>query len=114
MKMRIAILSTLTAAVLALSSTNDGLGSSNGGTLSKRETIAGGTKLRILPLGDSITVGVQSSDENGYRGPLQQALAGSKLVFAGDLINGTMHNGRNAGMCLIFHLFSLPVGSSCL
>lgn len=100
--MRVAILSTLTAAVLALSLKHDGLGSSHGGTLFKRETIAGGTKLRILPLGDSITVGVQSSDDNGYRGPLQQALAGSKLVFVGDLINGTMRNGLNAGMCLTF------------
>ena len=111
--MHIAILSAATAAVLTLGSTHFGLGASNGRTFSKRDTIAGGTKLRILPLGDSITVGVQSSDKNGYRGPLQQALSGSKLLFVGDLINGTMRNGLNAGMCLTFHLFLLPVGYSC-
>ena len=113
MKMRVTVLSTLTAAVLALGSTHDALGSKDGATLSRRETIADGTKLRILPLGDSITVGVQSSDENGYRGPLQQALSGSKLVFVGDLINGTMPNGRNAGMFLFLHFSLLPVVSSC-
>ena len=34
------------------------------------------TELRILPVGDSITVGVESTGENGYRLPLWQYLTG--------------------------------------
>ena len=35
-----------------------------------------GTELRILPLGDSLTVGYESSDGNGYRGELLRDLSG--------------------------------------
>lgn len=39
--------------------------------------VKAGTELRILPVGDSITVGYESSDGNGYRLGLQQDLSGS-------------------------------------
>ena len=94
--MRVGFLSTFVA-TLALSYTCDGSNLSKSGSLSKREVVAGGTTLRILPLGDSITVGIQSSDSNGYRVGLQKNLAGSKLQFVGDLRNGTMSNDHNAG-----------------
>ena len=83
--------------ILALSHTSDGSSFGKASALPKRENVGGGTKLRVLPLGDSITVGVQSSDGNGYRLGLQQNLAGSKLQFVGDLRNGSMRNGQNAG-----------------
>ena len=35
-----------------------------------------GTELRILPIGDSLTVGFESSDNNGYRAALLQDLSG--------------------------------------
>lgn len=41
--------------------------------------------------------GFQSSSGNGYRGPLQQDLAGSKLLFVGDQQSGIMSNNQNAG-----------------
>ena len=89
-KMRSLILSTLTAALLALCA-------ADADALSERDDIAGGTELRILPLGDSITVGVQSSDGNGYRVGLEKNLARSKLQFVGDLRNGSMLDDYNAG-----------------
>ncbi|KAL8781313.1 MAG: hypothetical protein Q9213_006062 [Squamulea squamosa] len=46
--------------------------------LSSRTNVANGIELRIYPLGDSITIGDQSSGGNGYRIGLQKALAGSK------------------------------------
>ena len=58
-----------------------------------------GTELRILPLGDSITYGFQSTDGNGYRLRLQEDLSGSKLLFVGDpqRQGGNMANNQNAG-----------------
>lgn len=44
----------------------------------------------ILPLGDSITFGVGSTDGNGYRGPLQVLLHGTNTEF--DMV-GTLQNG---------------------
>jgi len=44
----------------------------------------------ILPLGDSITFGVGSSNGNGYRGPLQALLHGTNTEF--DMV-GTLQNG---------------------
>ena len=70
------------------SSHSQGAGSPPGTILIERVDVASGTELRILPLGDSITVGIQSSDGNGYRVGLQKDLAGSKLLFVGDLQNG--------------------------
>ena len=58
--------------------------------LTRRTNIGNGVELRIFPLGDSITNGFQSSDNNGYRGPLQQDLAGSKVLFVGSKQGGTM------------------------
>ena len=56
----------------------------------KRTVIAGGTQLRILPLGASITVGFQSSDGNGYRLGLLNRLAGSNVEYIGTVRAGTM------------------------
>jgi lysophospholipase L1-like esterase len=46
--------------------------------------------VKIMPLGDSITFGVGSTDLNGYRKPLYQALttAGYNFDFVGSLTNG--------------------------
>lgn len=40
------------------------------------QVIKDGVKLRILPVGDSITVGFLSSDGNGYRLKLDENLSG--------------------------------------
>ena len=61
--------------------------------------VSPGKELRILPLGDSITYGIQSTDGNGYRLRLQKDLSGSKLLFVGDpqRQGGNMANNQNAG-----------------
>ncbi|KAK3616372.1 hypothetical protein LTR56_025995 [Elasticomyces elasticus] len=52
-----------------------------------------GLDLRILPLGDSITQGYQSSDGNGYRQDLLTLLAGNNTVdYVGTLTSGTDDN----------------------
>lgn len=55
--------------------------------------------LRILPLGDSITWGTESTTQNGYRGPLSIALSSqvSTQDFVGTGINGTMSDPDNEG-----------------
>jgi len=57
--------------------------------------------LRVMPLGDSITAGVQSSDNNGYRDELYDALqaeAGQGRVdFVGSVRRGTMSDRDNEG-----------------
>ena len=55
--------------------------------------------LRIMPLGDSITAGAQSTTGNGYRGPLSTALAGQIgiLDFVGTQFDGTMNDPDNEG-----------------
>ncbi|KAL8735840.1 MAG: hypothetical protein Q9181_002669 [Wetmoreana brouardii] len=63
--------------------------------LASRASAGNGIELRIYPLGDSITNGFQSSDDNGYRIGLQQKLAGSKLNFVGSKTGGTMSDGIN-------------------
>ncbi len=57
------------------------------------------TNLRIMPLGDSITWGTESSTGNGYRGPLAVALSSQVAVedFVGKQINGTMSDPDNEG-----------------
>lgn len=49
------------------------------------EAVKKGTKLRILPVGDSITVGYLSDrkggDGNGYRGQLKKDLSGKQEIF---------------------------------
>ena len=49
-----------------------------------------GTVCKILPFGDSITYGLQSSDGGGYREPLFKTVvaAGQKITFTGSLTNG--------------------------
>ncbi|KAF5619593.1 lipolytic G-D-S-L family [Fusarium tjaetaba] len=64
------------------------------------EAVNKGTELRILPVGDSITVGYLSDrkggDGNGYRGQLKKDLSGDKVVFAGTESSGTMTDGNYA------------------
>ena len=56
-----------------------------------------GTELRILPLGDSITLGFLSTDKNGYRLRLFNNLSGDNVTFAGTQKNGTMEDSWNEG-----------------
>ena len=58
-----------------------------------------GVALRLMPMGDSITAGYQSSTGNGYRGPLFNQLAGQvgTLDFVGSQIDGTMTEPSNEG-----------------
>ncbi|KAJ7223441.1 SGNH hydrolase-type esterase domain-containing protein [Mycena pura] len=57
-----------------------------------------GLTLRLLPLGDSITFGLQSSDGNGYRSTLHNFLsAGNTVDFIGSLKSGTMADNDNEG-----------------
>ncbi|KAH6949082.1 SGNH hydrolase-type esterase domain-containing protein, partial [Fusarium avenaceum] len=64
------------------------------------EAVKKGTKLRILPVGDSITVGYLSDrkggDGNGYRGQLKKDLSGDNVVFAGTESSGSMNGGYYA------------------
>ncbi|KAF4990980.1 hypothetical protein FDECE_14187 [Fusarium decemcellulare] len=64
------------------------------------EAVKKGTKLRILPVGDSITVGFLSNrnggDGNGYRGQLEKDLSGDEVAFAGTESSGTMSDGYYA------------------
>ncbi len=57
------------------------------------------TPIRLMPLGDSITWGLQSSTGNGYRGPLWSELAadGHPLDFVGTVRNGSMSDPDNEG-----------------
>ncbi|OAA72425.1 lipolytic protein G-D-S-L family [Cordyceps fumosorosea ARSEF 2679] len=61
--------------------------------------IANGVKLRILPVGDSITVGFLSDvggDGDGYRRQLRNDLFRNRVVFAGTESSGTMDDGYYA------------------
>ena len=51
---------------------------------------ASGNPCKILPLGDSITYGVNDEGNAGYRGPLfaSAVAAGQKITFTGSLSNG--------------------------
>ncbi|KAL8634660.1 MAG: hypothetical protein Q9228_007754, partial [Teloschistes exilis] len=60
--------------------------------LQPRTNIGNGIELRIYPLGDSITNGYLSSDDNGYRIGLQRNLAGSHVNFVGSKTSGTMED----------------------
>ena len=50
-----------------------------------------------MPLGDSITRGSMSSNDNGYRGPLQQKLSGVDFDFIGTLLDGNMKDRSHQG-----------------
>ncbi|KAK7978041.1 hypothetical protein PG988_005531 [Apiospora saccharicola] len=60
-----------------------------------------GTELRILCVGDSITVGYLSDrnggDGNGYRLQMRNDLSKDKVVYAGTVSAGTMKDGYFAG-----------------
>ena len=55
--------------------------------------------LRLMPIGDSITSGFQSSTGNGYRGPLWNALVsqGNQTDFVGSLRDGTTFDPDHEG-----------------
>ncbi|KAJ6595095.1 SGNH hydrolase-type esterase domain-containing protein [Mycena vulgaris] len=60
----------------------------------------GGLRLRVLPVGDSITFGFQSSTGNGYRYPLQQVIISENdtiVDFIGSVDSGTMPDPDNEG-----------------
>ncbi|KAK6076806.1 gdsl-like lipase acylhydrolase [Seiridium cupressi] len=67
--------------------------------LSPRASFAGGILLRIEPLGASITHGVASSDGNGYRKYLRDAIVsnGNEVDMVGNNPNGTMEDNDNSG-----------------
>jgi lysophospholipase L1-like esterase len=85
---------------------SDGAGGS-GGTGPYDPCPTNGSPCTILPLGDSITHGVQSSDDAGYRSQLFKLIvaANQKVTFTGSLTNGPvqvsgqtfprMHEGHN-------------------
>ncbi|GAW16614.1 hypothetical protein ANO14919_060470 [Xylariales sp. No.14919] len=56
-------------------------------------------RLRLMPLGGSITYGVGSSDGNGYRKLLYEALtsSGFKVTMLGSRKTGTMDSGSHEG-----------------
>ncbi|MET9697815.1 ricin-type beta-trefoil lectin domain protein [Streptomyces sp. NPDC006529] len=60
---------------------------------------ASSTPLRVMPMGDSITWGVGSSTDNGYRNALWSKLAadGHPLDFVGTLRGGSMADPDNEG-----------------
>ena len=64
--------------------------------LSAAESINNGMDLKILPLGASITLGVDSTDGNGYRLDLRSLLeangSGNNVTYVGTVHNGTMTN----------------------
>ncbi|KAL9059935.1 MAG: hypothetical protein Q9206_001254 [Seirophora lacunosa] len=70
---------------------------SNDLQLTPRTNVGNGIELRVLPLGDSITNGFQSTDNNGYRLTLQRKLAGSKLLIVGSTSGGTMDDNYHEG-----------------
>lgn len=57
------------------------------------------TDLRLMPLGDSITQGYQSTTGDGYRLTLQADLTGvgDQLLYVGTQVSGTMTNPQNEG-----------------
>ncbi|KAF2100101.1 hypothetical protein NA57DRAFT_75603 [Rhizodiscina lignyota] len=58
-----------------------------------------GMRLRICPIGDSITRGYTSTDGNGYREHLRQMLlsAGAQVNMVGSVRSGTMFDGLHDG-----------------
>ena len=64
--------------------------------LLRRNAIAGGVALRILPLGDSITYVEGSSSGNGYRLALYNLLhAENEVNYIGRVKSGTMADNAN-------------------
>ncbi|KAF9873790.1 gdsl-like lipase acylhydrolase [Colletotrichum karsti] len=61
--------------------------------------VGGNVSLRLMPLGASITYGLKSSDGNGYREKLRNALIadGNPVDMVGNHPNGTMEDNDNEG-----------------
>ncbi|KAJ7625778.1 lipolytic enzyme [Roridomyces roridus] len=67
-------------------------------TSSAPSSTATGLNIRLLPLGDSITFGLTSTDGNGYRNTLHNLLSpGNTVDFIGSLKAGTMADNDNEG-----------------
>lgn len=58
---------------------------------------SGGQKLKVMPLGDSITAGLGSSNGTAYRGPLYQRLAGNVDFVGSRTDGGDMPDPDNEG-----------------
>jgi len=69
------------------------------GTSASPATAVTGTSLTLMPMGDSITDGYQSTTGNGYRGPLFNELLGEGYApdFVGTLRAGSMSDPDNEG-----------------
>jgi len=61
--------------------------------------VAQAAPIRIMPLGDSITVGIGDTTNGGYRGPLYQALtaAGHSVDFVGSQVGGAITDPHHEG-----------------
>ena len=72
------------------SSTGGSGAAGGGGTSPFAPCPTSGSPCKILPLGDSITRGVKSSDDGGYRSQLFKLIASAKqkVTFTGSLTNG--------------------------
>ncbi|KAJ7076504.1 lipolytic enzyme [Mycena belliarum] len=69
-----------------------------GTTSAPSSTATTGLTIRLLPLGDSITYGVASTDGNGYRSTLHNLLqTGNTVDFIGSVKEGTMADNDNEG-----------------
>ncbi|KAL3458856.1 hypothetical protein BJX64DRAFT_291763 [Aspergillus heterothallicus] len=68
-------------------------------TLTRRDVLANGVELRVLPIGDSITKGSKSSDNNGYRQFLHKRLEAydNKIDFVGGEHIGSMTDNDHEG-----------------
>jgi lysophospholipase L1-like esterase len=58
------------------------------------------SRLKIMPMGDSITVGFGSEDQAGYRGPLRDTLTGKpySVEFVGKFGSNLRHWGRTGAL----------------
>jgi hypothetical protein len=67
-----------------------GAGGAGGGSNAYNPCPTNGAACKILPLGDSITFGVNDEGNAGYRGPLfaTAVAAGQKITFTGSLSDG--------------------------
>ncbi|KAL4967872.1 uncharacterized protein BDV14DRAFT_197515 [Aspergillus stella-maris] len=72
-----------------------------GQTLIRRagDELANGALLKVLPLGDSITLGTGGAQKNGYRAPLHDLLEtyNNTIDFVGSQSDGTMADNQHEG-----------------
>lgn len=89
---------TTTTTTTTLTSTTSSGGSTTSTSSAPSSTTTTGLNIRFLPLGDSITYGLQSSDQNGYRGALHKLLEpGNTVDFIGSVKAGNMADNDNEG-----------------